>query len=58
MLLESNVKAIAESYVQISQQDRLIEIPNEAVIVAAGGILPTPFLRKIGIEVETKYGTL
>ncbi|MBE9552982.1 MAG: NAD(P)-binding domain-containing protein [Proteobacteria bacterium] len=58
LLLESNVKAIAESHVQISQQDRLIEIPNEAVIVAAGGILPTPFLRKIGIEVETKYGTI
>jgi thioredoxin reductase (NADPH) len=27
------------------------------VIVCAGGILPTPFLKTIGIEVETKYGT-
>ena len=58
LLLRSNVKEIGEDRVHISQEDRLIEVPNEAVIVAAGGILPTPFLRKIGIEVETKYGTL
>lgn len=58
LLLQSNVKQIGESHVQISQQDRLFEVPNEAVIVSAGGILPTPFLQKIGIEVETKYGTL
>lgn len=57
VLLASNVKEIAENHVQIAQQDRLLEIPNEAVIVAAGGILPTPFLQKIGIAVETKYGT-
>ena len=30
---------------------------NDAVIVNAGGILPNDFLRSIGIEVETKYGT-
>jgi hypothetical protein len=27
------------------------------VIVSAGGVLPTDFLRRIGIFVETKYGT-
>ena len=27
------------------------------VIVSAGGILPNDFLRSIGIEVETKFGT-
>ena len=32
-------------------------LPNEAVIVCAGGILPTPFLKKLGIDVDTKYGT-
>ena len=37
--------------------DRDICIDNDAVIVCAGGILPTPFLKSIGIEVETKYGT-
>jgi len=34
-----------------------LTLPNDAVIVSAGGVLPTPFLQKIGIEVETKYGT-
>ena len=34
-----------------------LELRNDAVIVSAGGILPTPFLKNIGIEVETKYGT-
>ena len=29
---------------------------NDAVIVCAGGLLPTPLLQKIGIEFETKYG--
>ena len=27
------------------------------VIVCAGGILPTPLLKKAGVEIETKYGT-
>jgi len=32
-------------------------LPNDAVIISAGGILPTPFLRSLGIDVETKFGT-
>jgi hypothetical protein len=27
------------------------------VIVSAGGVLPSDFLRRVGIAVETKYGT-
>jgi hypothetical protein len=30
---------------------------NDAVIVSAGGVLPSDFLRRVGISVETKYGT-
>jgi hypothetical protein len=30
---------------------------NDAIIVCAGGILPTPFLKEIGVMVETKFGT-
>jgi thioredoxin reductase (NADPH) len=33
-------------------------LPNEAIIVCAGGVLPTGFLKTIGIEVETKFGTV
>jgi hypothetical protein len=32
-------------------------IANDAVIVCAGGLLPTPLLQKIGIQFETKFGT-
>ena len=31
-------------------------VPNDAVIICAGGELPTEFLKKTGIEIETKYG--
>jgi len=32
-------------------------LPNQAVIVCAGGVLPTPLLKEIGIRFETKHGT-
>ena len=35
----------------------MVEVDNDDVIVNAGGILPTDFLKRIGIDVETKYGT-
>ena len=57
VLLESNVRSISEKSVELEQAGNGIEIPNDAVIVNAGGILPTGFLKEIGIEVETKYGT-
>jgi hypothetical protein len=40
---------------------RLVEnemaLENDAVIISAGGVLPTAFLNSIGVKVETKYGT-
>jgi len=57
VLLQSNVKQIGARDVVLEQQGKKIEMRNEAVIVCAGGILPTPFLKEIGILVETKYGT-
>ena len=57
VLLEANVATIAEENVQIDRQDQLVEVPNDSVIICAGGILPTPFLKEIGIAVETKHGT-
>lgn len=43
--------------VVIKTESDSITIKNDAVIVCVGGELPTGFLKKIGIEVETKYGT-
>ncbi len=57
VLLNSNVKDIAKDSVTIEQEGKLHYITNDTVIICAGGILPTPFLKKIGINVETKYGT-
>jgi len=57
VLLQSNVKKIGAKDVALEQQGKKIEMANDAVIVCAGGVLPTPFLKEIGILVETKYGT-
>lgn len=57
VLYQSNVKAIRESSVEIDRHGQAVHVPNDAVIICAGGILPTAFLQKIGVEVETKYGT-
>ena len=32
------------------------ELACDAVLVCAGGILPTPFLREIGVAIETMHG--
>ena len=56
-LMSSNVKEIREDAVVLEKSGQLHELPNDAVIVSAGGVLPTDFLRRVGIAVETKYGT-
>ena len=57
ILFNSNVKEILADRVSIQSENKLLEIRNDAVIIAAGGILPTSFLKEIGIQVETKWGT-
>ena len=57
VLFKSNVKRIERDRVLIEQGERKHEIKNDAIIVSAGGILPTKFLQSIGIVVETKFGT-
>jgi thioredoxin reductase (NADPH) len=56
--LKSNVKEILSNTVKLELADKRIEeITNESVIVCAGGILPTPLLKEIGVMIETHYGT-
>jgi thioredoxin reductase/NAD-dependent dihydropyrimidine dehydrogenase PreA subunit len=57
VLLKSEVQRIEPRSVAVACDGREIELANDAVIVSAGGILPAEFLRSVGIEVETKYGT-
>jgi thioredoxin reductase (NADPH) len=56
-IMSSNVRKIGKNSVEIVQHGRIINIDNDIVIVCAGGVLPTPFLKKTGIQIETKYGT-
>jgi thioredoxin reductase/NAD-dependent dihydropyrimidine dehydrogenase PreA subunit len=57
VLFNSNVKEIRRDSVALSVNDKVAGLQNDAVIISAGGILPTVFLQKIGIIVETKWGT-
>jgi len=57
VLMKSTVKQIDASQVTISTDDDEVCIENDAVIVCAGGILPTQFLKSSGINVVTKFGT-
>lgn len=57
VLLKSTVEQITENSVALELDGKHFQLPNDATIVCAGGVLPTPFLKSIGIEVETKFGT-
>lgn len=57
VLLGSNVERIAATEVTLLQGARRLNIPNDAVIVCAGGVLPFDLLKKAGVEFETKHGT-
>jgi thioredoxin reductase (NADPH) len=57
VMMKSSVKRIDRDTVTIEHDGAQKILPNDAVIVCAGGILPTPFLKEIGIEVQTRYGT-
>lgn len=57
LYLSSSVTGITPDEVALEQKGQSVDIENEAVIVNAGGILPTGFLKEVGIAVETKYGT-
>jgi thioredoxin reductase len=57
VILSSNVDEIGDDTVVLDQGGKKVRLKNNAVIVCAGGILPTPFLKEIGVQVDTKYGT-
>jgi thioredoxin reductase/Pyruvate/2-oxoacid:ferredoxin oxidoreductase delta subunit len=57
VLLKSTVKQIEPDKVVLNTDAEEISIDNDAVIVCAGGILPTGFLKSLGITIDTKFGT-
>jgi len=57
VLLASTVQRIDAAEVVVRQGNRSLSIPNDAVIICAGGVLPIDLLKRIGIHFETKRGT-
>jgi hypothetical protein len=43
--------------VVVEQKGKMLRLPNESVIIATGGLVPTDFLKNVGVRVQTKYGT-
>ncbi len=56
VLLKSEVKEITTESVAVEHDGQLLALRNDAVIVSAGGVLPTGMLKELGIAVETKHG--
>ena len=57
VMLNSEVRRILADSVELLQGERHLALANDAVIVQAGGVVPTAMLKDIGVAVETKYGT-
>ncbi len=55
--LGSNIVRIGAEDVVLETDGREERFLNDAVVICAGGELPTKFLRNVGINVETKHGT-
>jgi thioredoxin reductase/NAD-dependent dihydropyrimidine dehydrogenase PreA subunit len=53
----SNVLRVGAGDVTLESGGDTSTLRNDAVIVCAGGQLPTPLLQKIGVSFQTKYGT-
>ena len=58
VLLESYVVRIEPSEVVLKLATGQAVLPNDAVIISAGGVLPIDLLKKVGIQFETKHGTV
>jgi thioredoxin reductase (NADPH) len=57
IFLNTSVKQIGKDTVTVEQEGKSCSLKNDAVIVCAGGTLPTPMLKEIGVMVDTYYGT-
>jgi thioredoxin reductase len=57
VMLESQVEEIEPAAVSLRTNGTTQRFANDSVIISAGGILPGDFLRAVGVEIDTKYGT-
>lgn len=57
LMMESEVQEITPTQLHLQWQGRPIIVPNDYVIVCAGGELPLPFLQASGIKLQRYHGT-
>ncbi|MEO0812655.1 MAG: NAD(P)-binding domain-containing protein, partial [Myxococcota bacterium] len=55
-LFQTEVKAIEPHHVVVEVDGKKARLRNDFVIVCAGGTLPTDFLQKLGVEIESRQG--
>jgi len=56
-LMGSKVVSINANSITLQYRDNSFDLSNDGIIVCAGGVLPTPMLKELGIQIETKFGT-
>ncbi|MDI4634943.1 NAD(P)-binding domain-containing protein [Pelomonas sp. V22] len=56
LLLQTEIERITPEAVSLRGSSGPLSRPNDALIVCAGGVLPTALLQQMGIAFETKHG--
>ncbi len=56
VFVNANVKEIGKDTVTLDHEEQSVVLKNDAVIICAGGTLPTPMLKEMGVMVDTYYG--
>jgi len=57
VMMQSTIKNITPDLVTVEYQGKAVNLPNDVVIVCTGGQVPSEFLHKVGVQLETKFGT-
>lgn len=57
LAMQTHVLRIADTTVTLKGEGDSFTLKNDAVIVCAGGVLPTAILRDVGVTIETKFGS-
>lgn len=56
VLWKSSVTKIAEDSVTLKVGDDTRELPNDDVVILIGGIVPTEFMARVGVQMERHFG--
>jgi thioredoxin reductase len=56
LLMKANTKRIHADAVAVDVAGEVQSVPNDYVLVFAGGVLPTAFLERAGVKVQTMRG--